>query len=161
LCIKLVIKTSLYYDARSEKHRIMRTMLSLTHYILFPLLHKFRYIQESTNKCDQFSSRHFWVPRGHPSSRQDRSVKKYKSRAYEAVTVTYLCNTSSYFHLVVGLYCQSICIPLTRVVSRNTFGDPTPQLNAGFNTLGPNIKEIKFQNFFSITPRSQRHFSFY
>jgi hypothetical protein len=84
------------------------------------------------------------------------SVKKHKSTAYEAVTVTDLCNTSSYLRFVAGLYCQSIRIPLTRVVSRSTFGEPTPQLNAGFTSLGLNIKEIKFQNFFSSTPGTPR-----
>ena len=75
-------------------------------------------------KFGQFSSRHFWVASGHPSSRQDSSVKKYKSRAYEAVTLTHLCKINSYLHLVVSFYFQSICIPLTRTVSRNTVGEP-------------------------------------
>ena len=52
---------------------------------------------------DQFSSRHFCVPSGHPSQREDPSVKKYKSRTYEAGTVTDLCKTTSYLHVAVGL----------------------------------------------------------
>jgi hypothetical protein len=33
LCIKLVIKTNLYYDARSEKHQIMKNLVT-TNFIL-------------------------------------------------------------------------------------------------------------------------------